>query len=76
MELADERTRRQAQKTAGRVFWVISCLAWAGIWAVVALFATRYGKHDALGHIVLWLFVAASLAAIALPVGTSRPGRQ
>lgn len=60
--------------TAGRAFWVIWCCAWAGLWTVTAIILTA----NVLGHLFLWALAAASLGAIALPVGrvTSRAMRR
>ncbi len=55
----------------GRVLWVIWCLFWAGVWAVLALFA--WTGVAATWQLVLFPALAGgSVAALWLPVGKPR----
>ena len=59
--------------STGRVLWIIWCLAWAGLWAVVSVLA--WTGTAAAWQLVLfpWLTLAA-VGAITVPVG-KRVGR-
>lgn len=49
--------------TTQRLIWVLWCLGWAGVWALLGIVT--------LG--VTLIFAGLSLLAIALPVGRRRP---
>lgn len=59
------------ENTSGRVFWVIWCCLWAGVWLIWATLASAEHTPSA----ALWVAVVLSLAAIWLPVGRTRRRR-
>ena len=60
--------------STGRVLWIIWCLAWAGLWAVVSVLAWTGVAAGWQLALFPWL-ACASAGAIAIPVGRFRPGR-
>lgn len=54
------------QNTSGRAFWVIWCLAWAGLWLFLTVGAAE--AHVS-GAWLTGLLTAGSVGAMALPVG-------